>query len=289
MRRLPPLSSLPAFEATARLGSLTAAAAELGRTHGAISKQIRRLSDDLGGALFEKNGNGVRLTVRGERLRTNISPLLDDLSAISHTLRSEAYDSRIIVGVSATLATRWLTPRLPGFYRQVPGVDVQLLTTGTFNVQNHEIDVLLSYDRLRGRIKHGSAISLGDTQYGPVCAPNYELERVAGGWHASARFHQLNGAHTWDAWERLAGQQITADRVVEFPHHFLALDAATAGLGVALAESRVVEADIGSGRLRAPLGFARVAGGFQAVVMSRAQDSRIASSFLRWISNESSN
>ncbi|MGD1885792.1 MAG: LysR family transcriptional regulator [Cohaesibacteraceae bacterium] len=49
MRRLPPMSALAAFDAAARLGSVVAAARDIGRTHGAVSKQLRNLSDDLGG------------------------------------------------------------------------------------------------------------------------------------------------------------------------------------------------------------------------------------------------
>ncbi|MEO0916331.1 MAG: LysR family transcriptional regulator, partial [Pseudomonadota bacterium] len=68
MRKLPPLSALPAFEATVRLGSVNAAARELGRTHGAISKQLQHLAEDIGGGLFEKDGTGIRPTERGLRL-----------------------------------------------------------------------------------------------------------------------------------------------------------------------------------------------------------------------------
>ena len=65
MADLPPLSALPAFEATARLGAMSAAAAELGRTHSAISKQIAHLEDALGTALFAREGQGVRPTQEG--------------------------------------------------------------------------------------------------------------------------------------------------------------------------------------------------------------------------------
>ena len=66
MRRLPPLSALRAFEATARLGSVTAAAAELGRTHGAVSRQLRTLQEAAGVPLFDKAGTGLRLNRHGQ-------------------------------------------------------------------------------------------------------------------------------------------------------------------------------------------------------------------------------
>ena len=69
MRQLPPLSALRAFDATARLGSVTRAAEELGRTHGAVSRQLRSLQDHLGGPLFDKAGAGLRLNAQGIALQ----------------------------------------------------------------------------------------------------------------------------------------------------------------------------------------------------------------------------
>ena len=68
MRDLPPLSTLKAFDAVARLGSVTRAAEELGRTHGAVSKQLRALQDHLGAPLFDRIGTGVALNARGRAL-----------------------------------------------------------------------------------------------------------------------------------------------------------------------------------------------------------------------------
>ena len=63
--RLPPLNSLRAFEATARRGSVSAAARELGVTHGAVSHQIRALEETLGSSLFERGSRRMRLTAQG--------------------------------------------------------------------------------------------------------------------------------------------------------------------------------------------------------------------------------
>ncbi|MGN2259028.1 LysR family transcriptional regulator, partial [Pseudomonas aeruginosa] len=68
-RDLPSLNALRAFEAAARLHSISLAAEELHVTHGAVSRQVRLLEDDLGVALFGKDGRGVKLTDSGVRLR----------------------------------------------------------------------------------------------------------------------------------------------------------------------------------------------------------------------------
>ncbi|KPQ25249.1 MAG: Bacterial regulatory helix-turn-helix protein, lysR family, partial [Halomonas sp. HL-93] len=70
---LPPLSALRAFEATARLGSVTAAAEELSVTHGAVSRQLRSLDEHFGVALFTKAGRGIVLTPHGEKLQSGLS------------------------------------------------------------------------------------------------------------------------------------------------------------------------------------------------------------------------
>ena len=77
MRQLPPLSALRAFDATARLGSVTRAAEELGRTHGAVSRQIRSLQAHLGAPLFDKAGAGLRLNAQGLALQPVVAEALD--------------------------------------------------------------------------------------------------------------------------------------------------------------------------------------------------------------------
>jgi DNA-binding transcriptional LysR family regulator len=286
MRRLPPLPVLLAFEATARLGSMTAAAKELGRTHSSISKQIRQLNDDLGGGLFEKSGNGLRLTTRGEKLSRLLTPLLNDLSAASHALRAETQDRAILIGLSTTLAVRWLSQRLPRFYAQHPGVEVRLLTNRLMEIPDSEIDILLSYDRLRDSFRHDDYLSLGDTKYGPVCVPGYLLRHDDNNWSAPVRLVQKSAAHTWDAWQLLSGKRLVSERLVEHVHHFLALDAAATGKGVALAEERLVRADIAAGRLVAPLGFTGIKDGFRATVMPRAYGRPSVTPLLNWLAAE---
>lgn len=283
MRRLPPLSALPAFEATARLGSVTAAAAELGRTHGAISKQLHHLSEDLGGALFEKAGNGLRLTARGDRLRRSATPMLDELAALSEALRAEQ-DARFVdLRVSATLASRWLIPLLPDFYASHPEIELRLRMSGAELSQDGDFDLLISYDRLRGAMREADQRPLGDAHYGVVCAPGYALVEQGQVWRAPVRLTQPNALQTWDEWGQHSGIALKSEREEIHAHHFLALGAAVAGLGVALAERRLVAEDLASGRLVAPLGFVTVTGGFRAAVTPRARGRRAVEHFLGWL------
>src|SRR5438105_337849 len=85
--RLPPLNALRTFEAAARHASFSHAADELGVTHGAVSKQIRALEDELGQPLFTRSVRQVKLTASGRELLAEISPALQRIAAAVASLR----------------------------------------------------------------------------------------------------------------------------------------------------------------------------------------------------------
>lgn len=287
MRRLPLLSALPAFEATVRLGSVGAAAQELGRTHSAISKQLHRLSDDLGGALFEKKGTGIVPTEQASHFAGVVGSALDDLERAASTFSATVDDRHVDVTISATLAMRWLIPRLPRFYAMHPDVEIRLRMSGPISrTSDHGADVLLSYDRLRGPLHHENVRTLGDAAYGPVCAPSYSIEKHGERSVVPTRFVQPDAGEAWRNWSKLADIEVHSTEEVEQPHHVLALEAATAGLGLALAEKRLVENEIKTGRLIAPFGFVDFPGGFQAAVLVDPSDRSLVGVFLEWLASE---
>jgi len=66
--RLPSLRAIQAFDAVARHGSFSRAADELAVTHGAVSRQVRLLEEELGTRLFRRTSSGATLTDDGEVL-----------------------------------------------------------------------------------------------------------------------------------------------------------------------------------------------------------------------------
>lgn len=292
MHRFPPLNALPAFEATARLGSVTAAARELGRTHSAVSKQLKHLSEDLGGDLFRKIGTGLELTERGARLQGGLEPMLAELAHLTRQLREEGRRPEIRLAVSATLATRWLTPRLPGFYRAFPNVELNLTMSGPSRDMSRRFDLFLSYDRLRSPqlfaqdMEEKEVVTLGDTSFGLVCAPDYPLEQERNGLRFARRLTHAGAPWAWDAWTRLSGIAVESEQTQEHPHHILALEAAAAGLGVSLAEHRLVATDLAAGRLIAPFAFHTVENGFQAGVVPAALHKPAVRDLIYWLQKE---
>jgi LysR family glycine cleavage system transcriptional activator len=113
-----PLESLRVFEACARHGNFTRAAAELAVTGTAVSQRIRSLEMELGVVLFRRHGPRVTLTDAGQLLSARVRDALTGLhKAVSDC---SALHAPLRVTCTPTFANRWLVPRLPNFQR-TPG------------------------------------------------------------------------------------------------------------------------------------------------------------------------
>ena len=114
-QRLPPLGGLRCFEAAARLESFTQAAAELHLTHGAVSRAVRALEDDIGTPLFERRSRRVFLTKAGKRLSDATAEAFSTILSATTELRRRDTTAPLVLSCEPTLMMRWLIPRLPEF------------------------------------------------------------------------------------------------------------------------------------------------------------------------------
>lgn len=287
MSKLPPLNALPAFEATARLGSMTAAAEELGRTHGAISKQLAHLSEQAGVPLFQKDGNGVALTVEGRQLAAAVRPALTNLGNSWQDLRMRADSPVIDIAVSATFAMRWLMPRMPRFYQRYPDAQVNFRMNGKVQVPNSEVDAILTYDRLRWDYGDRKDIErLGDVAFGLVHAPELQTRISGKKFKVQNRCVQQLPGDVWGVYGRLAGITIEAETKTAYEHTFLVIESVLAGFGAGLIEKRLVSSELAEGRLVAPFGFLSIENGFGAIVPERGRSRRPVKQFLDWLREE---
>src|SRR5215469_2492774 len=126
MRDLPSLNALRAFEATARLGSVSRAADELSVTHGAISRQLRVLEEALEHPLFSRQGRGLALTATGEQLRDRVTSAFDQLRESWSELRRHRSESPFVLGCASSLLARWVIPRLERLERDLPALRLHL-------------------------------------------------------------------------------------------------------------------------------------------------------------------
>jgi LysR family glycine cleavage system transcriptional activator len=283
-RDLPPLSSLKAFEAAARLGSVTRAAAELGRTHGAVSRQVRSLQDHLGAPLFDKAGAGLALNARGEALRAEVAQALDRLEQGWTRARDEARGPSLHVACSATFAMRWLVAHLPSFYRAHPQVKVRLSMTSAREMRREGADLVLAWDWLSFPAEEQArAIRVAQVAFGPVCVPGYAIG--SNGEVACRITHDFTSS-AWDHWSARTGRTITGAREISFPHTHLCIEAALSGLGVALVEQRLVAAELADGRLAAPMGCTVFEQGLAAIPSGERPMSGSATAFVDWLKAE---
>lgn len=286
--RLPPLSTLRAFETVARLGSVSRAAEALGRTHGAVSKQIRGLQDHAGVAFFEKAGTGLRLTAAGTQFAGAVSQAFTALTQ-AYAAVAPSDSPGIQVACSATFATRWLAPHLGGFARAHPEVRVRLSMTSARDMRHEtDADLIVLWDWLAyPEADRDRAIRLGEAVFVPVAAPGYPARLDAeGGLSAPCRIVHEHTSRAWALWTRRAGREVTAATTMAFPHSHLGIEAAVAGLGVALVEQRLVARELAEGRLVAVGEPVRFEEGFAAIPNATRPLSPAARLFVDWLTAE---
>jgi DNA-binding transcriptional LysR family regulator len=256
---------------------------------------VRHLQQALGAPLFERDGAGLRLTPDGEAYRKAVALALDALERAGAEIGHASGAPTVAVKCSTALAARWLIPRLPGFQALRPEVDLRLVMSAggaRFARDGADCDVILSWDRLSHPLDEltgamgpdSMVIVLGDARIGPVAAPGLSCARKGEGWRAPALIDHDEAPELWARWREASGVGIDAPARLSFPSTSLCIEAAVAGMGVALAERRLVDRDLETGALAAPLGFTRWPGGFVGVRAGRA--GRAADAFLRWAASD---
>lgn len=257
MAHLPPLKSLIAFDAVARLGGFTHAAQALHLTHGAISRQVAQLEDNLGQRLFVRQARGTVLTEAGRSFHLTVAQALASLEHAAQALRSAPRAVSVRISATPAFGARWLLPRLPAFRAAHPGIAVLVdAAVPLVDLDDGSCDFAVRYGRGRWRGVHARLL-MRET-LSPVCTP--ALARQIGRSVRRLRTQPLLHdaiVDGWALWMKAAGQPPVAptDDDVAFNDYNLVLEAALSGMGVALGRSALVAAHLASGQLVTP--FAR--------------------------------
>ncbi|WP_046866259.1 transcriptional regulator GcvA [Microvirga massiliensis] len=254
------LNALRAFEASARHGSFSGAASELGVTAAAVGQLVRGLEEWIGSPLFHRSASGKSRLVPTEvaaRGLPDISAGLDRLSLGLERLREATASGVLTVAVSPAFAAKWMLPRIDRFQAQWPETDVRLDTgLKLVDYAAQGIDIGVRYGG--GRWSGLTAEKLMDEEIFPVCSPalrdSLDLREPAD-LTRHTLIHDLSvdpdiGFTTWETWLRCAGvAEATVQRGLRINNSAAVLQAAAEGQGIALARSILARDDIASGRL----------------------------------------
>ena len=254
MNHLPPLNALRAFEASGRHLNFRLAAQELGVTQGAVAQQVRGLEERLSVRLFDRLPRGLALTDEGRRYLSPIARAFGLIAEATQDLRPR--QSVLTISVTPTFATKWLVPRLGRFTDANPGIDVRVDASQKLaNFQSDGIDIAVR----QGTEPFGPGLAselLFPLEYFAVCSPS-----LLSGHHplrtpADLEHHVLlQDSHgIWPLFLEnvFGGKAHSISRKMNFSQTSLALDAALAGQGVALASDLFVKDELASGRLCRP-------------------------------------
>ncbi|SEL62789.1 transcriptional regulator, LysR family [Pseudomonas sp. NFIX51] len=288
---LPPLNALRAFEATARLNSVSQAAEQLHVTHGAVSRQLKVLEEHLGVSLFVKEGRGLKLTDAGVRLRDASSDAFERLRTVCAELTQSTVDAPFVLGCSGSLLARWFIPRLGRLNADLPDLRLHLSAgEGDLDPRRPGLDALLVFAEPPWPADM-QVFELASERIGPVLSPRYSRYEQLREAPASALLNETllqttSRPQAWPSWARQNGIDAGALQFGQgFEHLYYLLEAAVAGLGVAIAPQPLVAEDLRAGRLVAPWGFCETPGQLALWLPKRAADGR-ARQLAQWLSNE---
>ena len=252
----PPLNALRAFEAVARTGSFQAAAEDLHVTQSAVSHQIKHLEQWLGAPLFDRGGRSPKLLPRAVALARDLTMAFDGIDAACRRARPASSEGTLVVAAIPSVAICWLIPRLPDFTATHPDIDLRILATDRLSsFQTDAVDIAVRY----GRPPFGAGLNtelLFEQVIVAVASPLL-LEKLGPPDEDDnlTRYALLHDAHNfWPQFlERAYPGGVTASaKNIRFNQTSLAVDAAVAGQGLALASLFFVQDDIDAGRLARP-------------------------------------
>lgn len=246
-----PFSSLRAFEAVGRLQSFALAAVELGISSSAISHSVKKLEELIGKRLFQRSTREVMLTGDGVVLLEYIQHAFH---SIQRGLSLITQDDRHLLRIHSapSFAHQWLLPRLGDFMQSHSDIELRLsASTDYVKFEYDEFDLDIVYGEPESNYKK---IALCVEELTPLCSPQlaqkiqspedlYKLPLI----QCDIQLYQ------WSGWFEANGLTAPDSYALRFDRSFMAISAASDGIGVVLESKLLAEKEIASGRLVAPL------------------------------------
>ncbi len=255
--RLPPLTALRAFDAAARHLSFAKAADELNVTPAALSFQIKSLEEHLGQALFRRLNRAVELTEAGKTLAPGAADGFATLQSAWAATRRLQDNSTLTITAGPALTAKWLAPRLYEFARAHPEIDLRFSATlRNLDLERDEVDVAIRFGY--GQDDGLYSVPVRPEWLTPVMTPELaEQFPTAESLQGAPLIHDdsidfLDPPCDWATWFRAVGVNFTPTHGAHFSNADHAIDAAVAGVGVALGRRPMIIKDMMEGRLVTP-------------------------------------
>ncbi|PZM15533.1 LysR substrate-binding domain-containing protein [Rhizobium tubonense] len=247
--KLPPLNGVRAFESAARHQSFARAASELNLTATAISQHVRALEDWLGTALFIRHPRGVALTKEGQEFGSAVTHGLRHIALAAQRVAPTGEARPVSLACIASVATRWLIPRLPAFRAAHP--DILFNVTYALDAETPEaagVDLL---------IRHGcspamDAIRLLSAETRPTCSPDFLARNGPFASPSDLLNTELLHDETTAAWERWfanSGINMRPQDGLTFADFSLLIGSVIGGQGVALCPTALIATELAQGSL----------------------------------------
>ncbi|XYS42443.1 LysR family transcriptional regulator [Acinetobacter baumannii] len=257
---IPSLSTLKAFEAFGRLGSMRKAARALGIDHAAISRHLHSLEMELSVKLIEKYGNQYRLNTNGELYHQKISQALHLLIDASDTIKRTQQNDKLVIWCPSGFATYWLVPRIADFSTKLESLQLEIVPTyhrADFHSDHVSAEIIYCLDSNKESLKKNKYVmEIARPEVFPVASPMF-IEKHYHTLRSPQDFLNLPLLHLehtdyWQAWFNAQG--ITwPDKHMQSLRLWsanLVLNAACHGAGIAFSNYFYIGNMLKSGKLK---------------------------------------
>lgn len=289
---LPPLTALRAFDAAARHMSFAKAADELNVTPAALSFQIKSLEDHLGAPLFKRLNRAVELTDAGRALAPDAQAAFETLTRGWRAAQRAGDHQSLTVTAGPAFTAKWLAPRLFAFAQEHPEIELRFSASlRRMDFGRDDIDVAIRFGY--GPDPGLYSLPLAEEWVTPVMLPDMaarfptpeSLRDAVLIVDESIDF--IDPPTDWGAWSSAMGLPAFTPSGPRFSQADHAMDAALAGIGVALGRRALVIKDLDEGRLVAPFRFAlRTGARFRFLCPQGAETRPQIEAFKSWILRE---
>ena len=288
-QHLPPLKSLPAFEAAARLGGFNQAAEELSVSPGAISYQVKQLESALGTAMFHRRTRQIELTLAGRQFHRVVQKLFYELDAEVARVSRRGRETPLTVSVSTYFVTRWLSPRMGRFLSEYPDTTVRLqhaVNDPDFVLDN--VDLAIRWGN--GDWPGCESELLFKLPMIAVCAPTFAennpgLHHLIDLQHCTL-LHDQPGMNRWSEWLDNAGvepwENLTGPVIVD-PN--VRVQSAIDAQGIVLANP-LVQQELDDGKLVEPFDVRLGGYGYYLIYRRRGNHTKSFQRFANWLRDE---